>query len=69
MSTKQARAIVDKIQRGNYEASVALIKTFGLIAPGKWPRKSTRFTIKDYIILRGMSGRYLKMRVVLIQLK
>jgi hypothetical protein len=39
MSTKQARAIVDKIQRGNYEASVALIKTFGLIAPGKWPRK------------------------------
>lgn len=39
MSTKQAKAIVDKLRRGNYEASVALIKTFGLIAPGKWPRK------------------------------
>jgi hypothetical protein len=39
MSTKQAKFLVDKIKGGNYEASVALIKTFGLIAPGKWPRK------------------------------
>jgi len=31
MTTKQAEIIVTKIQGGNFEAAVALIKTFGLI--------------------------------------
>lgn len=38
MSDRQAKFIVDKIQKGNREASIALIKTFGLVKLSKCHR-------------------------------
>lgn len=46
MSDSQARQIVKTIQKGNVEASVALIKTFGLVKLQKPKRPVYQWIVK-----------------------
>lgn len=46
MSDSQARQIVKTIQKGNFESSVALIKTFGLVKLEKVKRPQYKWEVK-----------------------